>query len=155
MNVNDAPGGKVIGRWKYKGCIAAIAIVSFAAGSLIAARTTHASTADADRVFELRVYHAVPGKVPALEARFRDATSLFAKHNLNVLGYWVPSGNPAWENTFVYLLAHTSRDQAKRNWKAFHQDPAFQKFVKSERAEKLIESDSNTYMRPTDYSSMK
>jgi hypothetical protein len=154
MNVNESPGGSATGRRKHKGCIVAAAIVSFAAGSLITG-SMQANTADADRVFELRVYHAVPGKVPALEARFRDAASLLAKHNLNVVGYWVPSGNPVWENTFVWIVAHRSRDEAKRNWKAFHSDPAFQKYVKSERAEKLIESDSNTYMRPTDYSPMK
>jgi hypothetical protein len=155
MSANETSKNGLPGRWKQKAYIIAAAIVSFAAGSLVTSRTTLASTVDPARIFELRVYHAVPGKVPALEARFREATSLFAKHDLNVLGYWVPSGNPDWENTFVYLLAHTSQDQAKRNWSAFHHDPAFQKFVKSERAEKLIEKDSNTYMRPTDYSALK
>jgi hypothetical protein len=43
--------------------------------------------ADSDRVFELRIYHTVPGKEPALEARFRDTTSkLLAKHDLKGCG---------------------------------------------------------------------
>ena len=37
-----------------------IAVVAFAAGSFFTARLT----ADTNRVFELRIYHAVPGKVP-------------------------------------------------------------------------------------------
>ncbi|MGC2768180.1 MAG: NIPSNAP family protein, partial [Candidatus Acidiferrum sp.] len=62
--------------------------------------------ADSNRVFELRVYHAVPGKVPALESRFRDTISkLLAKHDLKVVGYWVPEDAPAWDNTFIFMLA--------------------------------------------------
>lgn len=77
--------------------------------------------------------------MPALESRFRDASKLQAKHGLNVIGYWVPYGDPAWDNTFIYLVAHSSRDEADRNWSRFHADPEFQKYVKSEQAEPLIE----------------
>ena len=46
--------------------------------------------ADSNRVFELRVYHTVPGTVPELESRFRNTTSkLLAKHDLRVVGYGV------------------------------------------------------------------
>jgi len=38
---------------------------------------------------------------------------------------------------------------------AFHADPAFQEFRRSEDADKLIENVDETYMRPTDYSQMK
>jgi hypothetical protein len=133
-------------------------LVSFAAGSLITTRLTHANEArgDSNRVFELRIYHTVPGKIPALEARFRDASKLLARHNINVLGYWVPNDNkPAWENTFVYLVAAPSREEAKKNWDAFHADPEFQKYVKSEAAEKLVEKVDSTYMRPTDFSAVQ
>jgi hypothetical protein len=74
----------------------------FAAGALISARLAHLNQvrADSNRVFELRIYHTVPGKLPALESRFRDTTSkLLAKHDLNVVGYWVPEDAP-WDNTF-------------------------------------------------------
>jgi hypothetical protein len=144
--------------WKFKGwVVCATALVSFSAGSLITAHLTHLKQvrADSNRVFELDVYHAVPGKVPALESRFRDASKLLAKHDLNVVGYWVPNDDPAWANTFIYLVAHSSREQGEKNWEAFHVDPAFQKFRRSENADKLIEKVDETYMRPTDYSAMK
>ena len=112
--------------------------------------------ADSNRVFELRAYHAVPGKVPALESRFRDTTSkLLAKHDLNVVGYWIPEGGPAWDNTFVDLLAYPSREEATKNWKAFVADPEFQEVIKSEQANKLVEKEEATYMHPTDFSQMK
>jgi hypothetical protein len=49
--------------------VCGIALVSFAAGSLVTVRLAQVSQvrADSDRVFELRIYHALPGKVPALE----------------------------------------------------------------------------------------
>ena len=112
--------------------------------------------ADSNSVFELRVYHAVPGKVPALVSRFRDtASKLLAKHDLKAVGYWVPEDAPASDNTFIYILAHPSREEAKKNWDALRADPAFQEMAKSEQAEKLLEKVDSTYMQPTDFSPMK
>ena len=136
----------------------AIALLSFAAGSLITACLAHVSQvrAESNRVFELRVYHAVPGKVPALEARFRNtASKLLAKHGLDAVGYWVPQDNPAFDNTFVYILAHSSREDAKKYWDAMHADPGFQEMMKSEQADKSVEKVDSAYMRPTDFSPMK
>jgi hypothetical protein len=136
----------------------AISLISFAAGSLAASRMSHLAQvrADSDRVFELRVYHSVPGKVPKLEARFRDiVTPLFAKHGLTPVGFWVPEDAPAAGNTFIYILAHPSREEAKKNWAAMFADPGFGEIVKAEQAEKLVEGVDSTYMRPTDFSPMK
>jgi NIPSNAP len=101
-----------INSWKLKRwTVGVIALVSFAAGSLITARLMHVNQvrADSNRVFELRVYHVVPGKLPALESLFRDTTSkLMAKHDLQVVGDWVPEGAPAWDNTFIDIVVHPS-----------------------------------------------
>ena len=150
--------------WKFRGgksnrwTACALALLSFAAGSLITARLAQVNQvrADGNRVFELRVYHTLPGKVPAFESRFRDTTSkLLAKHDLKVVGYWVPEDAPAWDNTFIFMLAHPSREEAKNNWDAFAADPAFQEVVKLEQASKLVEKVDVTYMRPSDFSPMK
>jgi lysophospholipase L1-like esterase len=107
-------------------------------------------------VFELNIYHARHGRVPALAARFRDASGLQTKHGLNVLGYWVPYGDdPEWNDTFIYMLAHTSRAEADRNWASFHADPQFQKYVIAEDAEHLIDRVETVYLRATDYSKMQ
>lgn len=146
-------------RWKFeRWTVIGVASICFAAGSLLTAGLAHEHQvrADRDRVFELRVYHALPGKLPALESRFRDTTSkVLAKHDLKVVGYWVPEDAPAWDNTFIFMLAHSSREEAKRNWDAMFADPAFQEVIKSEQANKLVEKVDVTYMRPTDYSAMK
>ena len=145
--------------WKSKGwSICAIVLLSFTAGSLITARLAHIDDvrADSNRVFELRIYHTVPGKLPALESRFQDIYSkLLTKHDLQVVGYWVPEGAADWDNTFVYLVAHSSREEAKKNWDAMLADPDVQEAIKAEQANKLVEKIDKIYMRPTDFSPMK
>ena len=130
-----------------------LAVASFAAGALLARCLTHIQPvqADSSRVFELRIYHAVPGKLPVMEARFRDKTSkILARHNLNVIGYWVTE-DPA-ENSFVFMLAHASREEAKKNWEAFRSDPEFQEVAKSEQSEKTLERADILWLRQTDFS---
>ena len=139
-------------RWPVFG----IGLVSFAAGALATVRLAQLQQvkADSNRVFELRVYHAVPGKLPVMEARFRDKTSkILARHNLNVLGYWETEDGS--DNSFIFLLAHESREEAKKNWDAMWVDPEFQEIVKSEQSEKTLERADVTYMRPTDFSRLK
>lgn len=147
---------------RFKGWILlGTALASFVAGSLFTARLVHPreARADSNRVFELMIYHTMPGKVSALESIFHDVAKLQAKYNLRVVGYWVPDEDPAWKNTFVYLVVHPSREQAEANWRALHADPEFLPYRKS--AEPLIEKVNGdykvdeVYMRPADFSAMK
>jgi hypothetical protein len=149
-------------RSRFKGrAVCAAALVSFAAGCLVTARLMQVSQARAEsnRVFELMVYHTLPGKEPALESIFRDVSKLQAKHDLNIVGFWVPNDDPEWANTFVYLLAAPNREVAKKNWDALHADSDFPQYRKL--AAPLIEKVKDeykvdeVYMRPTDYSAMK
>jgi NIPSNAP len=133
-----------------------IGLVSFAAGSLVTGRLAHLQQvkADSNRVFELRVYHVVPGKLPVMESRFRDKTSkILARHNLNVVGYWETEDGS--DNSFIFLLAHQSREEAKKNWDAFRLDPEHQEVIRAEQSEKTLEKADVTYMRPTDFSPLK
>jgi NIPSNAP protein len=140
--------------------ISGTALVSCVAGLMIG-RLMHANEtrADSNRVFELRIYHALPGKGAALESVFRDASKVMANHGINVVGYWVPTEDPAWKDTFIYIVAHLNREEAKKNWDALHTDPAFRPYV--EAAKPLIDKVGKVfrvdevYMRPTDFSPMK
>ena len=139
----------------------AIALFSFVAGLLLSAQFLHPTKvrADSNRVFELMVYHTKPGKVADLESIFRDVSKLQVMHNLTAVGYWVPNEDPAWKDTFVYLMAHSSIEEAKKNWNALHSDPAFLPYRKA--AAPLIEQVNGAYrvdevfMRPSEYSAMK
>ena len=153
---------EVLHRVYFKGCnLCVTAFVAFVAGSLFTIHCTHLQTvkADSSRVFELMIYHTLPGKAPALESVFRDVSKLQIKHHLNPVGYWLPEDDSAWKNTFISLVAHPSLEEASKNWDALHTDPAFLPYRKA--AAPLIEQvrgDYNVdeiYMRPTDYSALK
>ncbi len=133
----------------------ALAALSFAAGSLLTREiTVHAQSS---RVFELRVYHTLPGRLPALEARFRDHTiAIFNRHRMTSVGYWVPQDSPQKDNTLIYILAHDSRDSAKKNWAEFAADPEWKEVSKASEADgKIVEKVDSTYMNPAAYSPMK
>jgi hypothetical protein len=162
MKANHIPALALLNRSKFKGWLTcAIALGSFAAGSLVSACLMRINqvNADGNRVYQLMVYHAVPGRVAALESIFREVSKLQAKHDLKVVGYWVPNDDPAWANRFIYLVAHPNLDEAKKNWAALHADPAFPEYRK--QAAPLIEKDEEgyrvdeVYMRPTDFSAMR
>src|SRR5215469_11740453 len=141
-----------------KWVVSGISMIAFAGGSLLTHRLvrTERVSADGNRLFELRIYHDLPGKLPVMEARFREKTSkILAKHNLNVVGYWVTTEPSASENAFIFMLAHQSQEEAKKNWTALIQDPEFQEIEKAEQTEKTLEKASVLYMRATDFSSMK
>ena len=60
-----------------------------------------------------------------------------------------------WSITRIFLVAHSDREEAKKNQDAMMADPEFQEMIKSEQANKLVEKLDRTYMRPTDFSPMK
>lgn len=139
--------------------LSALAAVSFAAGSLLTSRflRTESVQAQSKRVFELRMYHTLPGRLPALEARFRDDTvRIFNKHNMTSIGYWTPEDAPLKDNELIYILAHPSREAATKNWAAFRDDPEWQKVSKASEADgKIVEKVDSIYMDPLDFSKIK
>src|SRR5712691_3208432 len=89
---------------------------------LVVAGLAAPASAQDGRVFEMRTYYAAPGKLDALNARFRDHTvKLFEKHGITNIGYWVPIDNP--DSKLIYILAYPSRDARDKSWKEFLADP--------------------------------
>ena len=124
-------------------------------GSLIATRATHAQTST--RVFELRTYTCNEGKLPDLITRFRDHTiTIFNRHHMTSIGYWVPQDPPRSSNTLIYILAHPSREEAKANWSAFNNDPEWQKVAAESQANgKIVNHVDSVFMTPLDFSAIK
>ena len=103
-------------------------------------------------LFELRTYHAAPGKLDALLTRFRDHTvELFTKHGMTNVGYWVPVENP--DNLLVYLMAYPDKKARDASWKAFLADPDWKKAAAASQVDgKLVEKVDGIFMKPTDFS---
>ena len=109
------------------------------------------------RVFEIRTYTTEPGKLPDLLKRFRDhTTKLFEKHGMTNIGYWVPTDEPRSKNTLIYILAHASRDAAKKSWDGFRSDPDWIKARDaSEAGGKIVTKVESIFADPTDFSAIK
>jgi hypothetical protein len=110
-----------------------------------------------ERFFEMRTYIAAPGKLDALNARFRNHTNkLFVKHGMELIGYWTPTEGNAADNTLIYILAYPSKEAREKSWKAFQEDPDWKKVrQETEAAGKLVEKVESVYLKPTDYSPIK
>lgn len=116
-----------------------------------------ASAAAKNRVYEMRTYYTNEGKLPDLQARFRNhTTKLFEKHGMKNVGYWVPQDAPASQNTLIYIISHESRDAAKKSWDAFRNDPEWKEVAKASEANgKIVSKVESVYMDATDYSPIK
>jgi hypothetical protein len=81
------------------------------------------------RLYELRTYHASPGQLDALLARFRDHTAtLFSRHGMAQFGYWTPTEKKDGAGeTLIYILAHKNREAWAESFKAFRADPEWVK----------------------------
>lgn len=103
-------------------------------------------------LYELRTYHAAPGKLDALLTRFRDHTvALFAKHGMTNVGYWVPVENP--DRLLIYLLSYPDRAARDASWTAFMADPGWTKaHAASETDGPLVTTITQLFMKPADFS---
>ncbi len=132
--------------------VTAVFVAGFAAGPLW--QTDTAVHAQGEKVFELRTYTAPEGKLPNLEARFRDHTMrIFEKHGMSNVGYWVPQDAPASDNTLIYIISHDSREQAAANWDSFRADPEWAEVSRASQVDgRIVSGVEAVFMDATDYS---
>jgi hypothetical protein len=113
------------------------------------------TSANDARFFELRTYTAAPGKMEALQNRFRKTTlRLFEKHGMENLGYWVPLDQAAKpEDKLIFLLAYPSKEAREKSWQGFLDDPEWKEVFKaSEATGALVTKADSLYLTATDYS---
>lgn len=110
------------------------------------------------RVYELRTYTTLPGRLPALHKRFSEHTmKLFEKHGMKNEAYWTPTDDEHKDTTLIYVISHESEDAAKKNWAAFQADPDWQKARAASEAEDaggkiLAKAPEKVFMKLTNYS---
>ncbi len=129
--------------------------LGYAAGQFSAFESV--AQAQGERIFEMRTYTAHPGRLDALNARFRDHTTrIFEKHGMTNVGYWTPQEAPLAENTLVYILAHDSRDAGQASWDAFRADPEWAQVAEeSQRDGRIVQNVDVLWLEATDYSKIK
>jgi len=108
------------------------------------------------QLYELRIYHTNPGLLDNLHRRFRDHTNhLFVKHGMKLVAYWTPADE---ENKLIYVLAFENPEQRDKAWKAFGEDPEWQKAFQASKDEAggpIVDKIESTLMFATDYSPIR
>lgn len=108
-------------------------------------------------IYELRTYWAAPGKADALHTRFRDLTlRMFARHAMDVVGFWTPEPETEESGTLVYMLRFADEDAMKKAWSAFRADREWQDGkAASESDGPLTTKVTSIVLHPTDYSPLQ
>src|SRR5205814_8951067 len=101
-------------------------------------------------IYELRVYHCVPGRLPDLIKRFDTITlKLWEKHGIRQAGFWTTLVGESNQD-LTYFLQWESLAEREKKWNAFDADPEWH----SQRAETeangpIVDPVANSLLAPT------
>jgi hypothetical protein len=107
-------------------------------------------------VYELRIYHAVPGRLPDLNNRFSTITlKLWDRSGIRQVGFWTTLVGPS-NNALYYLLEWESLAEREQKWNAFVANPEWLAArAETEKNGPLVERIENMFLTPTAYSKLK
>jgi hypothetical protein len=107
-------------------------------------------------IYELRMYRAVPGRLPALLSRFQNHTlQIWEKLGIRQVGFWTTLIGES-NQQLTYMLAWDSMAEREKRWGAFHDDLEWIAILaESERDGQLVQNISNELLAPTAFSSLK
>lgn len=107
-------------------------------------------------IYELRIYHCAPGRLPALLQRFEKVTlGVWQKHGIRQAGFWTVAIGDS-NHDLYYMLQWESLAEREKKWNAFMADPDWIKArAESERDGPILASVSNLVLQPTAFSSVK
>jgi len=107
-------------------------------------------------IYELRVYHCVPGRLPDLIKRFDTLTlPLWKKHGIQQAGFWTTAIGPSNQD-LTYMLKWESLDDRAKRFAEFAADPEWiAGRAETEKSGQIVASITNTILQPTTFSSVK
>ncbi len=107
-------------------------------------------------IYEMRVYHCMPGRLPALLARFQNHTlKIWERHGIRQAGFWTTLMGES-NHDLTYLLAWESMAERDAKFGAFLADPQWQAArADSEKDGPIVQTISNQLLVPTAFSSVK
>ncbi len=107
-------------------------------------------------LYELRIYHATPGKLKLLNQRFETTTLKFwEKHGIRQVGFWTTLIGES-NNDLYYILEWENLAEREQKWNAFMSDPEWIKARAATEVDGPLYSHlTNTILAPTSYSKMK
>ncbi len=107
-------------------------------------------------IHELRVYRALPGRMPALLKRFETKTvKIWERLGIRPVGFWTTMIGPS-HLELVYLLAWESLEERQRQWDAFQADPEWQQaWADSEKDGIIVGNVASSLLSPTKFSALR
>jgi hypothetical protein len=107
-------------------------------------------------IHELRVYHCLPGRLPALLKRFETITlELWERHGIRQAGFWTVAIGDSSQDLY-YLLEWNSLAEREEKWTAFMSDPEWlAKRAETEKDGPILASVSNLILQPTAFSKLR
>ena len=107
-------------------------------------------------IYEMRVYHCLPGRLPALLKRFETITlDIWKRHGIRQAGFWTVLVGESNQD-LVYLLAWESMAERERIWNGFMNDPEWiAKRAETERDGQIVASITNSFLQPTGFSAVR
>ena len=107
-------------------------------------------------IYELRIYHCIPGRLPALLNRFETITlKLWERHGIKQAGFWTVGIGDSNQDLY-YLLEWESLADREKKWDTFATDPEWlEKRAATEADGQIVASVNNQILMPTRFSSVK
>jgi hypothetical protein len=106
-------------------------------------------------IYELRTYHCLPGRLPALVERFETLTCrLFEKHGIKQVGFWTVEDEST--SDLVYMLKWSSLAENEEKWASFRVDPEWvEARAKEAEAGRIVASITTRMLTPTAFSALR
>ena len=107
-------------------------------------------------IYELRIYHCVPGRLPDLLKRFETITlPLWEKHRIQQAGFWTVAIGSSNQDLY-YMLKWETLEERTQKFAAFQADPEWiGARAETEKNGPIVASITNTILQPTSFSSVK
>jgi len=107
-------------------------------------------------IYELRIYHAVPGRLPDLLKRFDTITlKIWEKHGIKQAGFWTTAIGGSNQALYYFLQWESLADREKK-WNAFTADPEWLAArAQTEANGAIVERVINEILVPTPFSAVK
>ncbi|MDA0262942.1 MAG: NIPSNAP family protein [Chloroflexi bacterium] len=103
-------------------------------------------------IYEQRIYKAVPGKLPAINARFANHTiGFFEEFGIGVVGFW--NDEIGESNQLTYITSFENMADREEKWNAFQSHkPWHEVRAETEANGPLVSQVINSFMSLTPYS---
>lgn len=107
-------------------------------------------------IYELRIYHTLPGKLPLLLKRFETITlKLWDKHGIRQVGFWTSVIGES-NNDLYYIIEWQNLAEREQKWSAFMNDPDWiRQKAETERDGPFTAHITNMILAPTSFSKIK